>query len=222
MSDVFTSVDGAPWQAYAAPLFVNRDADHTLEWYSPSWKTGTVETVRLPAKPVLTGLPDTGVTGEPVFLSARNSAWDLRYRSAPFPLSSPASMRDSALSSGLLVETPFGSESRFRLSFLAVCDGIANGNLEAEFTIDRKAPRIPTLALDTDSRWTRSAVRLRVSGEDRIDTVIEPEARRTGNGEYLLEGAIDRSVTYSIRSSAVDEAGNRGGAAETTVTVDIV
>ncbi len=220
LSEIFTSVDGAPWRAYAAPLFVDRDADHTLEWYSPSWKTGTVETVRLPAKPVLTGLPNKGITGEPVFLSAPNSAWDLRYRSAPFPLSSPASMRDSALSSGLLVETPSGSESRFKLSFLAVCDGIANGNLEAEFTIDRKAPRIPTLALDTDSRWTRSAVRLRVSGEDRIDTVIEPEARRTGDGEYLLEGAIDRSVAYTIRSSAVDEAGNRGGVAETTVTVD--
>lgn len=220
LNEVFASVDGTGWKPCTEPLLIDRSAGHRLEWYSPSWKNGAVQTVQLPPKPALSGLPVKGLTAEPVFISEADPDWDLHYRAAPFPQSSTASLRDPQLSSGLLVEVPSGAEAQYRLSFLAVYGGIVHGTLEEEFSVDRKTPRMPTISFDTDSLWSRTPVRVTVSGEDRLETIVEPAARQTGTGVYILEGSPDYPVTYKIRSGAVDAAGNRGGTAERTVTVD--
>lgn len=219
-SAVYASLDGAPWTPVEGPLLVDRSVPHTLRWYSPSWQNSRIQTLALPEKPRLEGLPDTGVSAEPVFISSSDPAWTLHYRSLSVP-GAPAALRsDPVLASGLLLETPAGASERFSLSFLAEYGGVVHGRLGADVVIDRKPPRTPSLSLSPDLSWSRLPVVLSVSGEDSLEVSVLPEAEGEGPSRWNLSGDAEGPVTYTVRAEAVDRAGNRSEAAVRTVTVD--
>lgn len=219
-SQVFVSLDGNDWRLYSGPELVDRAVSRVLKWYSPSWKGGSVQTLRLPSKPVLSGIPPTGISADPVFISSSDPAWTLRYRAVGFAGSEIAAPGDPELASGLLVEAPLGSSGRFAFSFLAICDGVVHGSFGSEFTIDRKPPRAPNLSLMPDAAWSRTPVSVSVTAEDTVNVDVLPKPLYSGDN-LTLPGSKEGPVTYSITATSVDLAGNRSATSERTVTVDL-
>ena len=216
---VYFSIDGSPWKRYEDPILVDRASPMTFSCYSPAWEDSRIQTVPLPPKPAIRGIDEGGITTNPVYLSAPDSPFSLHYK-AGADFSHRPSIGDPTLDAGLLVEVPNGSVSRFRIRFLAVHDGRVHGELGTDFTVDRKAPRAPSLGIPESMTYSRSPVRIVPSGEDMVQLSITPPLYRKDDSSWLLQGDEAKPVTYTIRAFGVDRAGNRSPVYEKTLTID--
>lgn len=217
---VYASLDGQAWFSCDAPVFVDRSAPHTLNWYSGSWKHGEVQRLSLPAKPRLSGLPAQGLTADPVFITCDGTPYVFRYEGGYFDPSIPSSSSPS-LGSGLLAEIPNGAETRFSFAFRASLDGIDHGSLTASFAMDRKSPRSPSAGIPDSLAYSRDPVVINPSGEDMIQVSVVGEPFSQEGGKLTLLGDPAKPVDYTVRLFAVDRAGNRSHVRERTVTVDL-
>lgn len=217
---VYVSLDSGSWQPVLEPVFVDRSADHVLRWYSGSWKNGEVQKISLPAKPVLSGLPVQSLTSNPVFITAPGTSCVLRYSGGTFMSDAP-NASSPELASGLLVEVPKGTESLFSFRFLAFAEGLAQGEIHATFTIDRKNPRTPDPGIPESLVYSRDPVVLRPSGEDMLQAAVEPALFSMAGNSFILEGDPDCPVDYTITLFAVDRAGNLSPVLTRNLTVDI-
>lgn len=217
---VYWSLDRRNWSPYREPVFVDRASDSVLYWYSSAWKESAVQTLALPVKPVITGFPAGGVTGNPVFVSVEESPYTLRYEiGAEF---SPAPPTDSSpeLDGTIIFDVPNGASAPFTVRVRAVCDGMVHGDFLVPFVVDRKTPRIPLISAAPDVAWAHSPVSVFVSGEDMIQLAVEPDGFRSNGNETVLEGVPGKAVEYTVTAFAVDRAGNRSASASRNITVE--
>lgn len=220
-SPVFYSHDGKSWIRYTGPVVLERARDAVFYWYSPAWKNGTVNTVSLPAKPVLSGPAPGTVTANPVFLSVSPSPFTFYYAfGMHYPPLPPPETEERILASGVLLETPQGASEPYTVRLRAVHDGIVHGDLAARFQLDRKAPGAPSFGLPESLDYSRKPVSLRITGEDMVQVAITPELFDHTGSEWILTGHPDHPVTYTISSFAIDRAGNRSDTVERKITVD--
>lgn len=217
---VYVSLDDGPWQELSAPRFVDRSATHKFRWYSDSWKGGEIQTVDLPPKPVISGIPPNALSADPVFISAPGSPYTLQYEGGYFTPDEPTAS-SLELASGLLVETPKGTESHFAFRFRAVHDGLVHGEIDASFDIDRKAPRTPSSGIPDSLSYSRVPVTLKPAGEDTLKVSIYPELFTKSGSTFTLTGDPSRSVDYTVTISAADLAGNKSRVLTRKLTVDI-
>lgn len=216
---VYFSLDGSPWKRYTDPILVDRVSPMTFSCYSPAWEDSRIQTVSLPPKPAIRGIDEGGITANPVYLSAPDSPFSLHYR-AGTDFSHRPSIGDPMLDAGLLVEVPNGSVSEFRMRFLAIYDGRVHGELGTNFTVDRKAPRAPSLGIPESMTYSRSPVRIVPNGEDMVQLSISPPLYRKDDSSWLLQGDETKPVKYTIRAFGVDRAGNKSPVYEKTLTID--
>lgn len=221
-SPVFYSHDQRTWFDYKEPVVLERTENSFVYWYAPTWDNGKVQSIPLPVKPQLSGIPLAGVTAEPVFLSVSESPYTLYYSvgSAFPPLQVELGDNAPVLASGLLLETPQGACEPYVVRILAVHDGVAHGELSAQFILDRKAPRAPSLGIPSSLTYSRDPVTIRVSGEDMIQVSINPPIFEHSDSSWVLTGDPDRSVAYTVSSFSVDRAGNKSPVTEQKITVD--
>lgn len=217
---VYASLDDGPWQELPVPRFVDRSAPHKFRWYSDSWKGGEIQTVDLPPKPAISGIPANALSADPVFISAPGSSYTLQYEGGYFTPDGP-SASSLELSSGLLVETPKGTESHFAFRFRALHDGLVHGEIDASFDIDRKAPRTPSAGIPDSLSYSRVPVTLKPAGEDILKVSISPELFTQTGSTFTLTGDPSRSVDYTVTISAADLAGNKSRVLTRKLTVDI-
>ena len=218
---LYWSIDGSAWHAYKEPVFVDRSRDAVLSWYSASWKGGAAQSLRLPAKPAIVGVHQGAVTAKPVFLSVEKSPMRFRYTvGSDFYPKAPDSSSPE-LASGLLVELPAGAESRFTVRIQAECDGVVQGELATDFTVDRRSPRDPATGLEAQAPWSRVHIRFSPVGEDSTELTITPPIFSRIGRDWVLDGVPGRAVDYTVTAVSVDRAGNRSGQKVSRVTVEL-
>jgi len=220
-SPIYYSVDNSLWSLCDRPIFIDRSSNHVLAWYSDSWKGAEVQKISLPAKPQIQGIPATGLTANPVFLSAPGSPFAIYYRGGNQIRVAEPDVNSAELGSGLLVEVPKGIESDFSFRFLAVYDGLVHGEIDESFTIDRKPPRSPTIDLATDRVYSRTPVTITPAGEDMIQCSVFPEPYYSSNRSIILEGSPSKSIDYTITLFSVDRAGNQSPSTVRRITVNL-
>jgi hypothetical protein len=218
---LYWSIDGSAWHAYTEPVFIDRSRDAVLSWYSASWKSGAAQTLRLPAKPAIVGVRQGDVTAKPVFLSVEKSAMRFRYTvgSDFYPMAPDSSSPE--LASGLLVELPAGAESRVTVRLQAEYEGIVQGELATDFTVDRRSPRDPATGLEAQPPWSRVPVRFLPVGEDTTELTIDPPIYSRVGRDWVLDGVPGKAIDYTVKAVSVDRAGNRSGLKTTCVTVEL-
>ena len=218
---LYWSIDGSAWHAYKEPVFVDRSRDAVLSWYSASWKGGAAQSLRLPAKPAIVGIHQGAVTAKPVFLSIDKTPMRFRYTvGSDFYPKAPDSS-STELASGLLVELPAGAESQFTVRLQAECDGIVQGELATDFSVDRRSPRDPATGLEAQASWSRVPVRFSPVGEDSTELTIDPPIFSRIGRDWVLDGVPGRAVDYTVTAVSVDRAGNRSGQKAARVTVEL-
>jgi hypothetical protein len=216
---VYISLDSNSWAPCIAPVFVDRSRDHSLLWYSSSWKGGEIQKLPLPAKPALSGIPEQALTANPVFIGCDDTPFTLYYEGGYYEPRLP-SASSATLSSGLLVEIANGAESTCTLQFRAVLDGIDHGKLSAFFVIDRKAPRTPSAGIPDSLVYSRDPVVITPTGEDMIQVSINPDLFSQEGRSFTLLGDPKKAVEYTVKMFAVDRAGNRSPLLVRNITVD--
>jgi hypothetical protein len=218
---VYWSLDGATWHLYGEPVFVDRSADALLRWYSSSWKTGTTQKLRLPAKPRLVGVNPGAVVAEPVFLRASASPMTFRYTVGSEYLPPKPIAASPELASGLLLEVPSLAEASFIVRVLAEYDGIEQGELVTWVTVDRNPPPAPATGLESAPKWSRLPLRFAPLGDGAVEVSIDPPLfTRSGNG-WILTGSAGKAIEYTVSARSVDRAGNASGTAVSRVTVEL-
>lgn len=218
---VFYSHDKQTWIRYTGPVVLDRTRDALFYWYSPVVENGTVNTVSLPAKPVLSGPAPGTVTADPVFLSVSPSPFTLYYAfGSHYPPAAPPEKEELMLASGVLLETPQGASEPYTVLLRAVHEGMVHGDLAARFLLDRKAPRAPSFGIPDTLSYSREPVSLRITGEDMIQIAITPDLFEHTGSEWILSGHPDHPVTYTVSSFAIDRAGNRSDTVKREITVD--
>lgn len=218
---VFYSIDGASWSEYSGPVFSEREKDSVLRWYSPEWKGGEIQSLRLPPVPRVSGIPENEMTSGPVFLSVPDSPYECTYAVGSVFSPERPSPGSPELASGLLFEVPSGSSSSFKVRILASVDGLVHGELTADFLIDRKTPRVPSVGIEPRLVWSRSPVRFTPSGEDMLHVSITPDLYVRDGNSFILTGAEGKKISYSVSVSASDQVGNRSEEAKRELTVDL-
>lgn len=218
---LYWSLDGSSWHQYKAPVFVDRSRDAALYWYSSGWKNGSRQKITLPAKPVLLGIHSGDVTSSPVFLSAGKSPMTFRYTvgSAFYPKAPDDG--SSEFGNGLLVEIPSGAEADFTVRVRAEYDGLVQGELVTNFTVDRKPPRKPSTGLESRPAWSRTPVQFIPMGEDSTEITINPPIYSRAGNDWVLDGVFGKAVDYTVTVFSVDRAGNRSDATTTRLTVEL-
>jgi len=218
---VYCSTDGTNWNRYTGPVFVARKTAQNFIWYSPEWKGGDRQTVRLPPKPRLAGLPAGGLTANPVFISAEPGDYAFNYEAGHAYYPSAPGLSSPILASGLLAEVPSGATTSFTLRLLASIDGLVHGELDARFVVDRKPPRIPSTGIPSELKYSRTPVSFTPSGEERVVLSIQPERFNTDGKTWVLPGDPAKAVEYTVSVHALDAAGNASAAETRKVTVDL-
>ncbi|ULQ59647.1 chitobiase/beta-hexosaminidase C-terminal domain-containing protein [Brucepastera parasyntrophica] len=218
---VYYALNDTDWQIYTNPFFLDRSKESELKWYSPVLNNAEVQTVRLPVKPGLTGVPPLLITADPVFLSIPNSPYTFYYTggnsfypSLPDPLS-------PQLASGILVEIPSGMSEDFFFRILAEYDGLVHGEINSRFIIDRKPPRTPSSGIDAGLTYSRSPVAFSPTGEDTIQLTIQPPLFVQEGKSFVLHGDISGPIEYKIELFGIDRVGNRSPVVSQKVTVDL-
>jgi len=222
---VYASLDGEPWRLLASPLRVDRRGDHSLRWYAETWNGGKVQSLSLPRRPSLRGLPANGATVEPVYLSVDDSPFDVRYSIGSFYAPTSPTAASPSLGKGILIEPPADAEGEYAFRASCVIEGVIHGELFARFTVDRKPPEAPAIIVDAAGNFSRAPIRLRIEGEGEISVSISPPVAEDARGEkvktFILAGDPERPISYTVTASASDRAGNRSAVATRTLTVDL-
>lgn len=216
---VYVSLDGGPFEAYRAPLAVDRSAgDRAVRYYAElSGTRGELRELRLPriqsaAAPEIRGAIEGGRYGAAVELDSDQAG--LRYElgvdgAMPAPLG-PASPR---LGPSLRLEGAPGSVKRYFVRVAAVRD---DGSIGPErflrFGIDLEPPPVPTLTGLADGPESEAAETLAfVPQEGRVFVSVDPDTPRYTAYEGPVTLGEDRQGrrSYLIRAYAEDEFGNR-------------
>lgn len=216
---VYVSLDGGQFEAYRAPLAIDRSAgDRSIRYYAELHGTRgelrelALPLVRLEAAPEVRGAIDGGMYGTAVELSSGQAG--LRYElgvdgATPAPIG-PASPR---LGPSLKLEGAAGSVKRYFVRVAAVReDGSIGTERFLRFGIDLEPPPVPTLTGLADGPESEVAETLAfVQQEGRIFVSVDPDTPRYRLYEGPLslgEGQQGRR-SYLIRAYAEDEFGNR-------------
>lgn len=216
---VYVSLDGGPFEAYGAPLAIDRSAgDRTVRYYAElRGARGELRELALPlvrpaSAPDVRGAIDGGVYGAALELRADQAG--LRYElgvdgAAPAPIgpSSPS------LGRVLRLEGSPGSVKRFFIRVAAVSeDGTIGPERFLRFGIDLEPPPVPTLSGLADGPESESAETLAfLPQEGRIFVSVDPDTPiyRPYEGPLTLGEGQEGRRSYLIRAYAEDEFGNR-------------
>ena len=222
-SPVYYSFDRTSWIRYTEPIFVDRSVDTIFYWYADGYANGKTQIVTLPAKPIISGIPLEGISAAPVVLSLNTNATSYTFYyeigSAFLPLLPDRS--SPVFSNALLFDVPNGASAPFSVRILAVYNNLVQGELDTSFVVDRKPPRKPSSGLKKNNLYSRIPVTLSPSGEGSLDVAINPPLFSQKKDTWILEGKDSGPVTYTIRLTASDRAGNVSEATIQSVTVDL-
>ena len=167
------SIDGGAWQVYVEPFYLDRTKSHKI-----SWQTGShIESIVLPEKPYIIGLPERGITNRSVELQFSNPLYTFRIedeKGVSKPLTS------------FYVDTLAGDERRFDLLLNVYFGNIKQGEIPVSFTIDKLPPKAPVLSIEDDAVSGNNAVSVSIFASDDVYTAIDTRTSALEFGEPLV------------------------------------
>lgn len=213
------SIDGSPFQVYVEPFYLDRTKSHTI-----SWRTGSqVESLVLPEKPTIIGLPERGLTNKSVELQFSNPLYTFRIEDID-GVSKPLT--------SFYVDTLAGDERRFDLELAVYYGNIRQGVIPVSFTIDKLPPSAPVLSLEENFENDGRSVAVSVFSKEDVYTAVETRTAALEFGEKLspilndaepddsavfmpfagsrlILGGGEIDAVYTVYAYAQDNAGNK-------------
>lgn len=213
------SIDDGAWQVYVEPFYLDRSKSHKISWQTAS----NIESIVLPERPSITGLPEHGITNKSVELQFSNPLYTFRIEDengVSKPLTS------------FYVDTLAGDERRFDLNLPVYYGNIRQGEISVSFIIDKLPPKAPVLSIEDDAASGNNAVAVSIFSNDDVYTAIDTRTSPLDFGESvqpvihdfepddnvvfmpfagskLILGGGENDSVYTVYAYARDSAGNK-------------
>jgi hypothetical protein len=213
------SVDGGDWQVYLEPFYLDRTKSHTIRW-----RTGSkIESLVLPEKPTIIGIPDRNLTNKSVELQFSNPLYTFRIEDI-HGVSKPLT--------SFYADTLAGDERLFDLQLAVYYGNIRQGEISVSFTIDKLPPPAPVLILEDESEYEKCSAVISIYSKEDVFTAIGTNVTSLDFGETsllyaqnaepdesamfmpfagsrLILGNGDTNEIYTVYAYAQDLAGNK-------------
>lgn len=196
---------------YDEPVFTDRKEDEILYWYCETEYNGKINKLLLPKKPDMVGCP----------LMPVNAKVELSFEDLRYTYSFDASIADkngsrtffsSEFNNGTYIfDSEIKTEKQFTINITALLDGIAHGELKANFEIDKLPPEKPNVIFTPSFSPANKEVKISFNESDDTEFVAEisPADYIRKKNEIILTGAGNDKTLYSIHIYNKDAAGNK-------------
>lgn len=224
------SVDGENWRTYSEPFFIDRTKRHTIRWKENS----RIQSLELPPKPVLTGLPENNITNRPLEIQCSNPLYTFRLENQG-EVSRPLTT--------YYIDALYGEEKTVSVSLPVYYGNIRQGELAFSVKIDRQPPAPPLLINSENGYWFRNDIGLNLYSSESIYTAIDETYKSAdfyetftapedvsvpedlefmpfAGTKMLLTGDESLAVNYTVYAYAKDAAGNKSDVSVFRATVD--
>lgn len=230
------SIDGSDWSSSMEPVFLDRSVEHTVHWQSVAYEKGNpVQSFVLAPKPEL-------IVENADKISRFKIRGDLRYRMEIISSGAGGEINEkSGVFTHLAFDTVEGDSIYSKALFAFYCDGVYQGNLSADYFIDKKPPMPPEFSASEEGMFARSDVDLRILAEENSDifyalsgpvsvengvytselekVAVGPFVEYDGKGIFLPSDSAS-AVYYKVLAFAKDKFGNASAVAEYKVIID--
>ncbi|MBR1721655.1 MAG: hypothetical protein IJ727_04095, partial [Treponema sp.] len=233
------SIDNQLWSASKEEITIDRTKKHVIYWQDVAYKSGNpIQSFVLPEKPYLkTEIYDKAVQF--------NLYGDLRYRLAIQDAGvSGQTHYDKGLYTNLTFDTFEGDYIDSKAVFALYCDGVYQGEISSDYTIDRQPPLPPKIIASEPGEYVRRDVSLRIQSEPEakifvsiegpfdvkpnsyIDNnselnYVKPSAFSLhDNKEIKLNAGLEKPLGYKVFAYAEDKAGNTSTVTSYKVMID--
>ena len=213
------SVDNGSWQLYTEPFYIDRTQQHKITWKENS----KIQTVDLPPKPVLIGLPENNITNTSLEIQCSNPLYTFRLENqgeVSRPLTS------------YYIDALYGEEKIVSVSLPIYYGNIRQGELSFSVKIDRQPPAAPLLINSENGYWFRTDIGLNLYSPDSIYTAVQETYKSAqfyenfnttenisipddldfvpfAGTKMLLTGDESFAVNYTVYAYSKDAAGNK-------------
>ncbi|EFW37897.1 hypothetical protein HMPREF9554_01619 [Treponema phagedenis F0421] len=211
------------WQTYTGPIFVPRDKDVLLSWYSDDKEK--MQSVLLPKKPLINGVPEKP-TNKPVLLQIEKTASPFIFYYQNSERFMPDDLKWTAAffnPSGTLFDVAEEESKHFFLRIRAFYDGVPHGDITIHFEIDKIPPLKPLIRFEPDHSPSTKPVTITASSgaeRERLLYTITPPVYIKKGEEIILTGKENAAVEYELSFYTQDEAGNTSSVLKYSFTVD--
>ncbi len=208
---VFSLDDEALRQTNSGEIFVDRSKDRVLKWQKYDGELSeTFETIILPKKPEVIGMPSNPIVNQSVTLSLSDSRYMFSTKNKNNTVSN---------SSVYFVDTVSKDAFGFSDEIDICLDGIKHGSIQATFVIDKIAPSAPVFFASETSGYSRKNVELNVQAGDAVYYyILEPKLSKEGfmSDEHLSDIVSDfrDKSKYSLLEDTTLHLSNNSGLAQ--------
>ena len=234
-------IDNGMWSADTNPAYLDRSVPHVVRWQNVAYEKGNpVQSFLLPAMPVIETRAVKKGKG-PVTFSIRG---DSRYRMELISSGVSGELPGNVgLFSQAVFDTFDGDAIGGKALFACYCDGVYQGTLGADYSIDNQPPLMPEFVSSTHTYYARSSVDLRIYSEpgsevfyalsnpievdetnmddhDALDAIDTGNFHVYGGIPIRLKSGSDKAQFYKVRAYAADSTGNVSATSEYRVVID--
>lgn len=231
-------IDDGMWSASREPVYLDRRIQHVIQWQSVAYEHGNpVEKFILEPKPQI----EKKYSDKSLEFSLDvNSPYRMKILSNGLS----DEIRTGRLYQNIVFDVFEGECVSARVEFGLYCNGVYQGKILSDYSVDRKPPVPPVFESDNLVFFSRSDVSLKINGEDESLLYYSmagpfelPVGTYTENSQLLdsyrsddfvlydgsnlhLKGDKGKAVFYRISSYAVDMAGNKSEVSEYPLIID--
>ncbi len=207
------SIDDEPLRlTRSGKIFVDRTQDHELKWkQSTSDDLQEFQSIVLPKKPEVLGLPKTPAVNHAIELTLSDARYDFAY---------DVSNNEKSLSKNYFIDTLHGDAFGFSDNIDIYLDGVRHGSISPTFIVDKIAPSAPVLTASNNSGYARENVTITVQANDTVYYYI-PFVQNSKTGFLTDEYLNDSNIQYQnndyysqLASGATIKFTNNSGAAQ--------
>lgn len=237
--DFIYQIDGSLWGQATKPFKIDRKSLHVIRWQSVTYQEGNeIYSIKLPPKPQLKC--SRTKKGSIVFSIPENEKYQLK-----------ANNKNSA--NGRIPEEIFntieldvfdGDEAIGTVDFSVYYEGLYQGDIRTEYSLDRQSPDSPEFIATTDKSFVHEKVKVTIeqqsdadiyfavskpvtsiigfegSSRETFDSIPTGSFKKYDGRTFVLSSSQANATFYKLSAYAVDERGNKSPVSEYRVVID--
>ncbi len=237
--DFIYQIDGGIWEHATKPFKIDRKNLHVIRWQSVSYsEENEIFSMKLPPKPKL--ICTETKKGSLIYSIPENDKFQLK-----------ASNNNSV--NGTIPDEIFrtieldvfdGDEAFGKINFSVYYEGLYQGELKAEYSLDRQSPDSPEFIATTDKSFVHEKVKVSIekqpeadifyavskpvtsiigfegSSRETFDAIPTGSFKKYDGRTFVLSSSHANATFYKISAYSVDERGNKSDISEYRVVID--
>lgn len=237
--DFIYQVDSGLWGPATKPFKIDRKNLHVIRWQSVAYEEGNeIYSMKLPPEPklVCTAVKKDSV----VFSIPENEKFQLKANNKK----SVNGTIPEEIFNSIELDVFDGDEAFGTVNFSVYYEGLYQGELKAEYALDKQSPDSPEFKATTDKSFVHEKVKVSIehqpeaeifyavskpvtsiigfegSSRETFDSIPTGSFKKYDGRTFVLSSSQSNATFYKITAYAVDARGNKSSISEYRVVID--